>query len=70
MTMQHYCLTCKTVTSHWHLHDLAHGIPKTHVTGSEHFRCRPCGRTTFAHEAESEAFPFVLDGQANRTIAA
>jgi hypothetical protein len=70
MTMDHHCLSCKAVTSHWHLHDTAHGIPETHVTGSEHFRCQPCGRLTFAHDAGAEAFPFALDGQAQRKIAA
>ncbi|MDP1866960.1 MAG: hypothetical protein Q8L13_11555 [Bradyrhizobium sp.] len=70
MTMHRHCVTCKAVTSHWHLHDLADGIPETHVTGSEHFRCRPCGRLTFAHQPGAEAFPFVLDGQVNRKIAA
>lgn len=70
MTMQHHCLTCQKVTSHWHLHDTAHGIRGTHMAGSERFECRSCGRNTFAHQPGAEAFPFVLDGQANRTIAA
>lgn len=68
--MRHHCLTCNTTTRHRHLHDTAHGIPETHMSGSERFECRDCGRTTFAHQPGAEAFPFVLDGQANRTIAA
>ena len=68
--MQHHCLSCEKVTYHWHLHDTAHGIPETHMAGSERFQCRPCGRTTFSFDEGAEAFPFVLDGKAQRTIAA
>lgn len=68
--MQHHCLTCKTETKHRHLHDTAHGISGTHMAGSERFQCRVCERTTFAHSGGAEAFPFCLDGQAQRTIAA
>jgi hypothetical protein len=68
--VQHYCLTCNTVTRHRHLHDTAHGIAGTHMAGSERFQCRECERTTFAHSEGAEAFPFVLDGKAQRTIAA
>ncbi|MBR1150133.1 hypothetical protein [Bradyrhizobium sp. JYMT SZCCT0428] len=68
--MQHHCLTCAATTYHWHLHDTAHGIPETHMAGSERFVCKPCKRTTFAIDAGSVAFPFVLDGQANRKLVA
>jgi hypothetical protein len=46
--MQHHCLGCNTTTYHWHLHDTAHGIPETHMAGSERFQCKECKRTTFA----------------------
>jgi uncharacterized protein with PIN domain len=67
---QFHCPTCNTITKHWHLHETAHGIPETHMAGSERFVCKPCGRTTFAHSDGAEALPFVLDGQAQRRIAA
>jgi hypothetical protein len=68
--MQHHCLTCNATTYHWHLHDTAHGIPETHMTDSERFVCRPCGRATFANSQGSDAFTFVLDGQHMRKIVA
>lgn len=68
--MRHHCLTCDAETYHWHLHDTAHGIPETHMAGSERFVCKPCKRTTFAHSPDADTFTFVLDGKAQRTIAA
>lgn len=68
--IQHHCLSCRIVTAHQHLHDCAHGIPETHLTGSERFVCTACDRTTFAHSAGVETFAFALDGHAMRRILA
>jgi hypothetical protein len=68
--VRHHCLGCNTITYHWHLHDTAHGIPETHLAGSERFQCKECKRTTFAHSPDADLFTFVLDGRAQRTIAA
>jgi hypothetical protein len=68
--IRHHCLSCRSVTRHRHLHDCAHGIPETHMAGSERFECAACGRTTFAHSPDADTFAFVLDGQAARRIVA
>jgi len=68
--MQHHCLKCETVTEHWHLHDTAHGIPDTHMAGSERFTCKVCKRSTFAHSPDAGTFKFVLDGHEQRAIGA
>ena len=68
--IRHHCLSCRAVTAHHHLHDCAHGIPETHLAGSERFVCADCDRTTFSHSAGAEAFAFALDGQAMRRILA
>ena len=68
--MRHHCLNCKATTYHWHLHDTVHGIPETHMSGSERFQCKECQRTTFAYSPDADLFTFVLDGRAQRTIAA
>jgi hypothetical protein len=68
--IRHHCLSCAAVTPHLHLHDCAHGIPETHMAGSERFQCVPCGRITLAHSPDADTFSFVLDGQAMRRIVA
>lgn len=68
--MQHHCLTCNTTTPHHHRNESSSRRGIRHIAGSERFECIACGRTTFAHDTGSEAFPFALDGQAQRTIAA
>ncbi len=44
-----------------HKHSTAHGIPGTHMAGSEHFTC-PCGFYVGSKEyAEKHGLTFVLD---------
>jgi hypothetical protein len=61
MKLRH-CLTCNTTTEHQHLHDCAHGIFETHMSGSERFVCTVCHRSTFAYSPGADTFRFVLDG--------
>lgn len=60
--MMHPCLGCGATTHHRHLHDCAHGIPETHLSGTERFECAACGRATFAYSDDANTFRFVLDG--------
>lgn len=60
--MNHHCLSCGQETRHRHLHDCAHGIFETHMSGSERFECTACGKVTFAHSEDADTFSFVLDG--------
>jgi hypothetical protein len=66
--IDHHCLTCGAVTAHRHLHDCAHGIPETHMAGSERFECTACARPTFAHSPGADTFRFVLDGLERETV--
>jgi len=68
--IRHHCISCGTVTEHRHLHECAHGITETHLSGSERFVCTICSRATFAHSPDADTFAFVLDGQAARRIVA
>jgi hypothetical protein len=54
------CRRCHEITEHEHLHDAAHGLPGTHMAGTERFVCTKCGLTTHAGDNEG-AFTFVLD---------
>lgn len=56
-----YCHICICQTRHLHLHDCAHGIPETHMHGTERFQCSGCGHLTFAHMDGADRFPFILD---------
>jgi hypothetical protein len=42
------CRRCHEITEHKHLHDAAHGLPGTHMAGTERFVCTKCGLTTHA----------------------
>lgn len=64
-----HCPTCRHQTRHRHLHDCAHGIPETHMVGTERFECVPCGRLTFAWSAGAERFRFVLDGMERQAVS-
>ena len=48
-----------------HLHDCAHGIPETHMSGSERFECC-CGYVLTKEEAISAGFKYVLDKELAR----
>lgn len=56
----HPCRRCKRDTEHRHLHDCAHGIPETHMAGSERYECIECGTATFAADG-IDGFRFILD---------
>lgn len=55
------CPECGERTEHKHLHDAAHGIPGTHMDGSERYECEECGYAMRKEEAESQELKFVLD---------
>lgn len=54
------CPKCKW-TGFKHLHDAAHGIPGTHMSGSERFKCCKCGHNVYAAEGKPLGFIFQLD---------
>ena len=55
------CLGCGNVTAHQHLHDCAHGIPDTHMAGSERFVCELRSHILMAMDADASRFPFQFD---------
>lgn len=55
------CPKCKRVVEHKHMHDCAHGIPETHMTGSERYECVECGHSVRKVEGEKQGLQFVLD---------
>jgi len=55
------CRRCQEKTDHYHTHDTAHGIPETHIQGSERFVCKKCGLFTSAQNNQEGEFEFVLD---------
>jgi hypothetical protein len=56
-----YCVNCEDLTDHVHEHDCAHGIPETHMAGSERFICKQCGLVTHAWDEAACHFVFELD---------
>lgn len=61
--MKIWCENCDEETDHKHLHDTAHGIPETHMAGSERYECSACGRAIFKEQAavRNLNLRFVLD---------
>ena len=58
--MDKQCPKCKQFTLK-HYHSLAHGIPGTHLSGSENYKCE-CGYFCGTKEqAETEGLEFYLD---------
>lgn len=55
------CPGCEQITEHRPVHDSAHGIPGTHMAGSERFECTACGHATHACDPEAGRFNFTLD---------
>ncbi len=55
------CPKCQTETEHEHLHNAAHGIPGTHMAGSERYECIKCGYVMRKEEAEAQNLKFVCD---------
>lgn len=57
-----YCPTCKMENSFRHEHDTAHGIPGTHMEGSERYVCITCDLTVWPSMAgQFPTLPFTLD---------
>jgi len=55
------CPECKKETKHKHLHNAAHGIPETHMAGSERIKCVECGYTMGKEEAGKQGIKFYFD---------
>ncbi|MBI2064511.1 MAG: hypothetical protein HYT62_00435 [Candidatus Yanofskybacteria bacterium] len=56
-----YCARCKKETDHVHLHDAAHGIPETHMAGSERYECTACHSGIYKEDAQGLNLRFILD---------
>lgn len=75
-TNRWYCRKCEDLTEHAHLHDAAHGIEGTHMTGSERYECAACRLVTRARDEGWNHFewwfdeprPIVLDPNDPRPI--
>lgn len=63
MAVKVHCPRCDAQTSHKHLHDAPHGIPGTHMAGTERYQCEVCGHAIFAAEGEQMGLAFELDGK-------
>lgn len=48
-------------TEYKHLHDEAHGLSGTHVSGSERYECKSCGKAFFSEEGKKRGFKFFID---------
>jgi uncharacterized protein with PIN domain len=57
------CPRCEYTCEFKHMHDTAHGIPETHMSGSERFECTQCGHMIFLHSDGASKFNFILDGR-------
>lgn len=55
------CPGCKQDANFQHLHNAAHGIPGTHLQGSERYECMGCGYKIFKQEGVNLNLKFVLD---------
>lgn len=55
------CPKCKEETEHRHMHDCAHGISATHMSGTGRYECQKCGYAMQKTEAEAQGLKFVLD---------
>jgi uncharacterized protein with PIN domain len=44
-----------------HLHDSAHGIPETHMAGSERYECAKCDKKIYKVEGEKLGLKFICD---------
>lgn len=53
------CPVCRSKLRH--MHDEAHGISGTHMSGSERYECDGCNNKWFKLEGEELGFEFVLD---------
>jgi uncharacterized protein with PIN domain len=55
------CPKCREEVDFKHLHDTAHGIPETHMQGSERYVCPECQHTIWKNEGEKLGLKFILD---------
>ena len=55
------CPRCGALTEAKHMHDCAHGIPETHMGGSERYECVDCGYVMRKIEGEKQGLKFFLD---------
>jgi len=55
------CPRCKKEVEFKHMHNCAHGIPETHMAGTERFICSECERHIYKYEGEKLGFKFELD---------
>ena len=55
------CPKCQQETEHEHLHRTAYEYEGTHMSGSEHYKCKECEYIMFKTEAEAQGLKFVLD---------
>lgn len=62
MSVSAHCHTCGQVRQFTHLRDTAHGLPGTHMVGSERFECASCGECIRAEDNDGQ-FHFQLDGR-------
>jgi hypothetical protein len=60
------CPRCNKTTEHVHLHNAAHGMPETHMDGSERYECKECGYAMYAMEGEKQGLLYLLDGELAR----
>lgn len=65
MSKQNKCPECGDYQQFRHLHDEAHGIPGTHMAGSERFVCLGCHKSFYACDADAVQFDFILDVRGN-----
>jgi len=56
-----HCHTCGQLREFRHLHDRPHGIPGTHMAGSERFECTVCGETYTVGDGAPFPLNFILD---------
>ncbi len=55
-----HCHTCGQQRQFRHMHNAAHGIPGTHMAGSERFTCTTCGESITAADNDGQ-FRFIFD---------
>lgn len=55
------CPNCEMVTEFDHVRRTAHGLPQTHMDGSEQFVCRKCRRPLLDGQAAKLGLRYVYD---------
>ena len=55
------CPYCDSTKGFRHLANTAHGIPGTHMAGSERFECKGCDKRLAREDAENIGFEYVID---------